>query len=137
MRGKDEGGGAALAAEDRMEAKMNKGFASITVGIAVSDLEKAKGWYRQLVGEVEELEPAAGIWEFEIAENAWLQLMESDRVVPGTGILRFASRDIDEAHALAERLGGNPSPIGTEEGVVRYFDFEDPFGNKLPFYQVL
>ena len=36
---------------------------SFTVGLPVTELKRAVEWYRQLLGEVEEVNPAPGVWE--------------------------------------------------------------------------
>jgi catechol 2,3-dioxygenase-like lactoylglutathione lyase family enzyme len=50
---------------------------TFTVGLPVTDLNSAVEWYRRLLGEVEELNPAPGVWEFKIVPSGWLQLFES------------------------------------------------------------
>ncbi len=52
-----------------------KGF---TIGLPVADMKSAVEWYRRLLGEVEEINPAPGIWEFQIIPSGWLQLFESE-----------------------------------------------------------
>ena len=39
---------------------------SFTVGLPVTELKRAVEWYRQLLGEVEEVNPTPGVWEFQI-----------------------------------------------------------------------
>ncbi len=51
---------------------------SFTVGLPVTELKRAVEWYRQLLGEVEEVNPAPGVWEFQIVPSGWLQLFESE-----------------------------------------------------------
>jgi hypothetical protein len=36
---------------------------TFTVGLPVTDLASAVEWYRRLLGEVEEVNPAPGVWE--------------------------------------------------------------------------
>jgi len=43
---------------------------SFTVGLPVTELKRAVEWYRQLLGEVEEVNPAPGVWEFQIVPSA-------------------------------------------------------------------
>ena len=38
---------------------------SFIVGLPVTELKRAVEWYRQLLGEVEEVNPAPGVWEFQ------------------------------------------------------------------------
>src|SRR5882762_1082939 len=55
---------------------------SFTVGLPVTELKRAVEWYRQLLGEVEEVNPAPGVWEFQIVPSGWLQLFESEIIEP-------------------------------------------------------
>jgi hypothetical protein len=45
---------------------------SFTVGLPVTELKRAVEWYRQLLGEVEEVNPAPGVWEFQIVPSDFL-----------------------------------------------------------------
>ena len=110
---------------------------TFTVGLPVTDLNSAVEWYRQLLGEVEELNPAPGVWEFQIIPSGWLQLFESEINEPNKSVLRFESHDIKASRMLASRLSINVDQIETVPGAVRYFDFRDPFGNRLSFYELL
>jgi hypothetical protein len=49
---------------------------SFTVGLPVTELKRAVEWYRQLLGEVEEVNPAPGVREFQIVPSGWLQLLK-------------------------------------------------------------
>ena len=110
---------------------------SVTIGLPVPDLEAAKAWYRDLLGERSELAPAPGVFEIEILPGTWLQLLESERKGAADGILRLGTDDIEQEHARVQEGGGHPTAIQTVPGMVRYFEFADPYGNRLSFYQVL
>jgi hypothetical protein len=43
---------------------------TFTVGLPVTDLNSAVEWYRRLLGEVEEVNPAPGVWEFQSSLRA-------------------------------------------------------------------
>lgn len=110
---------------------------SFTVGVPVDDLRDGIAWYRQLIGQVEEVEPAPGVWECQLMPSVWLQLFEQKRGGANPAVLRFESGDIEASHALARRLGSEVGDIETVPGAVRYFDFRDPYGNPLSFYALL
>src|SRR4029453_8558284 len=44
---------------------------TFTAGLPVTDLNSAVEWYRRLLGEVEEVNPAPGVWEFQIISSGW------------------------------------------------------------------
>ena len=110
---------------------------TFTVGLPVTDLNSAVEWYRRLLGEVEELSPARGVWEFQIVPSGWLQLFESEINEPNHSVVRFESHDIEASRLLATSLSINVDQIETVPGAVRYFEFRDPFGNRLSFYELL
>jgi len=110
---------------------------TFTVGLPVTNLNSAVEWYRRLLGEVEELSPARGVWEFQIVPSGWLQLFESEINEPTQSVVRFESHDIDASRILASSLSINVEQIETVPGAVRYFEFRDPFGNRLSFYELL
>ena len=110
---------------------------SFTVGLPVPELKRAVEWYRQLLGEVEEVNPAPGVWEFQIVPLGWLQLSESEINEPNQSVMRFESHDIEASRMLASSLSVNVDQIETVPEAVRYFEFRDPFGNRLSFYELL
>jgi lactoylglutathione lyase len=110
---------------------------SFTVGLPVTELKRAVEWYRQLLGEVEEVNPAPGVWEFQIVPSGWLQLFESEINEPNQSVMRFESHDIEASRMLASSLSINVDQIETVPEAVRYFEFGDPFGNRLSFYELL
>ena len=110
---------------------------SFTVGLPVTELKRAVEWYRQLLGEVEEVNPAPEVWEFQIVPSGWLQLFESEINEPNQSVMRFESHDIEASRMLASSISINVDQIKIVPEAVRYFEFGDPFGNRLSFYELL
>ncbi|CDR30937.1 Glyoxalase-like domain [Acholeplasma oculi] len=112
-----------------MSLKVN----SVTVGLSVSDLNKASLWYGKLFVLEESMSPVDGIVEY-LVGPIWLQLFEGS-ITESDHVLRFETDDIDKEFIRLKDLG-----ILTEEviedipGVLRYLDFKDPDGNQLSFY---
>jgi len=111
-------------------------FKSVTVGIPVPDLHQAVEWYRRLLGDVTEINPAPGVWEFQVTRSGWLQLLEGWSGPPGGAVVRFETDDIEASRARVEGLGVEVGKTHTVPGAVRYFEFSDPFGNRLSFYEM-
>ena len=84
---------------------------TFTVGLPVTNLNSAVEWYRRLLGEVEELSPARGVWEFQIVPSGWLQLFESEINEPNQSVVRFESHDIEASRMLASSLSINVDQI--------------------------
>jgi len=112
-------------------------FKTLTVGLPVTDLSSAVEWYRRLLGKVEEVNPAPGVWEFQIISSGWLQLFESEFNSPNLAVVRFECDDIEASRRQAVSLGTDVREIETVPEAVRYFEFRDPFGNQLSFYELL
>lgn len=118
---------------------MKQKIESITIGIAVKNVTEATGWYKSLLGDVEIMEPAPGTIELKLTDNTWLQLDDTGYLEVGGGstIVRFETKDIDAAHELVKKLTSDIEDIILVEGVVKYFDFNDPAGNRLSYVQLL
>lgn len=110
---------------------------SVTVGIPVPDLEKSIEWYCNLLGDLESFSPAEGIWEICVTPSFTLQLFESESEESSIKNIGFESTDIEESHRLVGTLGVTVADIETVPDTVSYFEFSDPFGNLLSYYQVL
>jgi predicted enzyme related to lactoylglutathione lyase len=110
---------------------------SFTVGLPVADLNSAVEWYRRLLGNVEEINPAPGVCEFQIISSGWLQLFEGEPIGSNRAVVRFESGDLEASRTLALSLGTDVSEIETVPEAVRYFEFQDPVGNQLSFYELL
>jgi lactoylglutathione lyase len=110
---------------------------SFTIGLPVTDLNTAIEWYQRLLGDLERINPAPGVWEFQIVPSGWLQLFEGEAGGPNLTIVRFESEDIEASRKLALSLGTDVTEIETVPDAVKYFEFRDPFGNRLSFYELL
>lgn len=110
---------------------------SFTVGLPVADLNSAVEWYRRLLGAVEEINPAPGVWEFQIISSGWLQIFEGEPSGSNPAVVRFESGDVEASRMLAMSLGTDVGEIKKVPEAVRYFEFRDPFGNGLSFYELL
>ena len=115
---------------------MNK-INSVTVGLPVTDLKRATDWYRQLLGEREEVIPMDGVWEIQVASSFWLQLFELDAEESSSKSVNFETENIEQSHELVLSLGVEAGQIETVPEAVQYFEFSDPFGNLLSFYKPL
>jgi lactoylglutathione lyase len=117
---------------------MSHKIVSITIGIGVNDVKEATEWYKSLLGDVETMEPSPGTIELKLTDNAWLQLDDTGylEVGGGSAIVRLETDDITAAHERAKKLSSEVDDIETVEGVVKYFDFKDPAGNRLSYVEL-
>lgn len=107
---------------------------SVTIGIPVSDLEAACRWYEKVLGKPHDIEPVPGVREFEIA-GVWIQLDEG-LATGGNWTLRIGVGDLSAERRRLEKLGMKLGETRTVPGVISFFDFRDPDGNRLSCYQV-
>jgi lactoylglutathione lyase len=118
---------------------MSKKIKSATVGIAVKDTKEATKWYKSLLGDIETMEPSPGVIEMKLTNDTWLQLDDTGYLKIGGGatIIRLETDDIEAAHDRAKKLSSDVDDIVTVPGVVKFFDFKDPAGNRLSYTQLL
>lgn len=118
---------------------MSKKIKGVTIGIAVKDVKRATKWYKSLLGNVEAMEPNPGTIELKLTDDTWLQLDDTGYLKLGGGstIIRFETKDIDAAHKAVKELTSDIEDIVVVEGVVKFFDFKDPSGNRLSYVQIL
>jgi len=115
---------------------MKQKIESVTIGIAVSDVDDAIGWYKTLLGDVETTEPSPGTVELQLTESTWLQLDDTGYLEVGGSIIRFETKDIYATHKMVKSIAPDVGNIEVVKGVIKYFDFKDPAGNKLSYYQL-
>jgi len=83
--------------------------------------------------ELEEINPAPGVWEFQIVSSGWLQLFESEINEPNHSVVRFESHDIEASRILASILSINVDQIETVPEAVKYFEFRTHFATDCRF----
>ncbi len=109
----------------------------MTVGLPVSDLVRAIGWYeRALELGGPDLEPADDVVELQVGPS-WLQLGQEPTARSGAEVV--VRLGVPDAAGERERLLGlgiAAGPLEHVEGVVDYFTFSDPDGNRLSIYSM-
>lgn len=118
---------------------MSEIIKSVSIGIGVKDASEALNWYKQLLGDVEIMEPVPGLFEIKLGDALWLQLDDTGYLEIGGGstIIRFETDDIETAYKKVIEVGFDVEPVSIVEGVVKYFDFKDLYGNRLSYVQIL
>lgn len=106
---------------------------SITVGLPVSNLKKSASWYEKVLISDEKLIPVEGVVEFPIG-SVWIQLFEG-KVNLSENVLRLETENIEKEFERIKKLEVIVDEVIEDvPGIIRYFDFSDPDGNKLSFY---
>jgi catechol 2,3-dioxygenase-like lactoylglutathione lyase family enzyme len=106
----------------------------ISAVVATRDYATARSWYSRILGRDPDLEPVAGVAEWQITATAWLQLIEdADRA--GKSAVRLGVSDLASQIAELKDAGiatGEPVVIADMVTVV---DIADPDGNEVSFVE--
>jgi hypothetical protein len=106
---------------------------SVVGVLPVTDHAKAVTWYQKWIGRAPDVEPMEGIAEWQLAENAWIQVTVDPGPAGHTTVV-VGVKDIDaqrSACAAAEVAVGDVN----DYGVVKTAEAIDPAGNKILFVQ--
>lgn len=116
------------------------GSAGSTVQLWVADGAAARTWYERLFGRPPEFRPSDDdtFCEWIFPPGHWeVHVVEQEPAGQQRGRLRFGVEDIVRAHRQLRDEGIEVSEIEDLPGVVRYCNFDDPWGNRLGLYQDL
>jgi hypothetical protein len=108
-------------------------FASVVGVLPVTDHAKAVTWYQQWIGRVPDVEPMEGVAEWQLAENAWIQVTLDPESAGRTTVV-VGVKDVDaqrSACAAADVAVGEVN----DYGFVKTAEALDPAGNKILFVQ--
>jgi predicted enzyme related to lactoylglutathione lyase len=112
-----------------------KGF---TIQVYVSEIKKARPWYERLIGRKPDSAPFPEFLEWEIVPDFWFQIVEKKgmKVPKQNRRMRLGVRDIGKERArVAEGMSVKVTKVEGLAGVVKWCNFEDPWGNKLGLFQ--
>jgi predicted enzyme related to lactoylglutathione lyase len=108
---------------------------AITIQIRVGDRERGHDFYSRLFGRPPDHTPSDDWAVWRLVEGCALQVGVGEPAA-GSGPLRLCVGDLSAACGwLRSTLGVEPGPVETAEGVSWWTDFDDPWGNRLGFYQ--
>ena len=112
----------------------------MTLQVSVGDIERGREFYGALFGGPPQFEPHEDLLEWRVGADGetWLQVVgAADEVRPLLNRVRFRVADLAAAHVAVLASGCEASPPEALPGVVRWFDFADPWGNRLGYFQDL
>jgi predicted enzyme related to lactoylglutathione lyase len=132
--------GPALGWQDVPMAVEGIGTAGSTIQLWVSDGTGARVWYERLFGRSPDFRPfdndtfcewvfPPGYWEIHVVQQEPPGLQRAR--------LRFGVEDIRQSLSHLGDLGVEVSEVEELPDVVRYCNFDDPWGNRLGLYQDL
>lgn len=110
----------------------------MTLQIQVGDVEEARQFYSAIFGTKPLFEPHDDFLEWPVVQGTeiWIQAVGvKGEVRPLMNRIRFAVRDLAAMHARLTENGFELSRMTELPGVVAFFDFADPWGNQLGYYE--
>ena len=105
--------------------------------LRVPDICLGTEWYTKLFGRPPDLTPVEGVVEWEVLTGTWFQIIEA-RPDPGRNRFRFGVPDLRaELERLRDAVDLDLGEPVTIDGVIKYADGEDPFGNRIGLFEAL
>lgn len=108
-------------------------IASVVGVLPVTDHATAVKWYQKWIGRVPDVEPMEGVAEWQLAENAWIQVSVDPEPAGRTTVV-VGVKDIEAQHSACAAAGIAMGDI-SDYGVVKTSEAVDPAGNKILFVQ--
>lgn len=108
---------------------------SLVSVIPVSDIGTAQAWYERWLGKPDEV-PMAGMAEWKITVDSWLQLDGSEPAKAGQAAVVIGVDDVAATRTALLDAGIEAGEIVDYE-VVQVVDLKDPDGNRVSLAQVM
>jgi hypothetical protein len=111
----------------------------MTLQVEVGEAAAARRFYGAIFGSGPDYEPHEDFLEWRVGDGeTWLQATVPLRAPrPLLNRVRFRVGDLAAARQAVLDGVGDPSAIRTLPGVASFFDFDDPWGNHLGYFQDL
>lgn len=106
---------------------------SVVGVLPVADHAKAVQWYRRWIGRAPDLEPMEGIAEWQLADNAWIQVSAEPESAGRTTVV-VGVEDIDAQRSACAAVDVAVGDV-SDYGLVKTAEAVDPAGNKIVFVQ--
>ncbi len=114
----------------------NTNISNVVAVVPAKDHRSAVGWYTQLLGREADIVPVDDVAEWQLADNAWLQVgVDPERAGYTTVIIGV--NDIDVQRSFCEKAGVPLGEVVEIPGVIKMAETGDPDGNKVVFVQDL
>lgn len=107
---------------------------NVVAVVPVETHARATAWYARLLGREADLVPVEEVAEWQLAENAWLQV-GTDPERAGNTTVVIGVVDIQVQHRLCTKADISIGEIVEYPDVIRMAETLDPDGNKVVFVQ--
>ncbi len=107
---------------------------SVIAVVPVRDQEVAVGWYKTLLARDADIVPVEGVAEWQLAENAWLQVT-ADPGRAGSSTVIIGVDDIDAQCNACTAANVSHGEVIEYSGIIKMIEVTDLDGNKVAFVQ--
>lgn len=108
-------------------------LANVNAILPASDHAASVAWYAKWIGRDPDVVPTDGVAEWQIAENAWIQVSQApDPSVAGKSSVVLGVADIDSQVATLADAGVKCGEVN-DYGFIKLTEVSDPDGNKINF----
>ncbi len=108
-------------------------FASVCSVLSVTDHSAAVEWYQRWIGRAPDIEPIEGIAEWQLADNAWIQV-SVDPDSSGKSVVVVGVNDVSAQCDACSSAGVDVGEI-QDYGFIKLAEAVDPAGNKINFVE--
>ncbi|WP_054752237.1 VOC family protein [Piscibacillus salipiscarius] len=105
--------------------------------LRVPEFDQGLKFYERIFGRKPDFVPHEGFAEWEVVPGAWLQIGEGEPT--DNRPIRFGVQDLEQAKSdiMAKFPISDFEVFSREEVPVKWGTFEDPWGNKIGFFEYL
>jgi hypothetical protein len=108
-------------------------LANVVCVLPVTDHAAAVKWYQDWIGRAPDVEPMEGTAEWQLAENAWIQVSVDPEPAGQTTVV-VGVKDIDAQRSACAAVDIAVGEVN-DYGFVKTAEAVDPAGNKILFVQ--
>jgi hypothetical protein len=106
-------------------------FKNVNAILPVSDHAAAVAWYKLWIGRGPDVEPMEGVAEWQLADNAWIQVALDPESAGKTSVV-IGVEDIDSHVAELTKAGVTVGEV-QDYDFIKMSEVLDPEGNKVNF----
>lgn len=107
---------------------------SVIAVVSVKDQDTSVRWYKKLLGREADLVPDEGVAEWQLAENAWLQVTTEPEHAGGSTVI-IGVNDVEVQQRACVEAGVSVGEVVEYPDLVKLIEVVDPDGNKVAFTQ--
>ena len=107
---------------------------SVIAVLPVKDQDAAVLWYKKLLGRDADIIPVDGVAEWQLAENAWIQVT-TDPERAGSATVIIGVNDIESQCKFCAAANVPHGEIIEYPEIIKMIEVIDPEGNKIAFVQ--